>query len=163
VFLVRAWGFSPQAFHVLFDQLHVMPIGARQSQADRDPMGFGQQAAFDTPFGAVGRIGACFFPLPAALWSSLHPYSTSSNRSPSTHQTVPPRLSTTLEILRRPPILETDHAPWNGDTNRSRPTRPTDTRSAARRKSHRHTADPESAASPHRSDGCCGASGALAR
>src|SRR6185295_15629411 len=139
-FLARAGAFHYQAVHGLFDQLHVMPIGTRHSQADRDPLGFGQQAAFDAPFGAVGGIGAGFFPLRAALWSALRPYSTSSNRSPSTPQTVPPRLSTTFERPRRPPRLETEHAPWNGDTTRSRPTRPTDTRSAARRKSHRHTA-----------------------
>ena len=117
--LRRAGAFDYQAVHGLLDQLHVMPIGARHSQADRDPLGFGQQAAVDAPFGAVGRMGAGFFPRRAALSSSLPPYSTRATRSPSNPHTVPPRLSTTLAIPRRPPILETAHAPWKGDTTRS--------------------------------------------
>src|SRR6185503_9943697 len=161
--LGRAWAFHHQTVHGLFDQLHIMPIGARDHQTDRHSVGFGQQAAFDATLGAVGGIGARFFPPRAALSSSPHPCSASSSQSPSGPQIGPPRLSTTSKRPQRPPILGTDHAPWNGDTTRWRPTRPTDTRSAARRKSHRHTADPGSGASPRRSDGGCGASGARAR
>src|SRR5215207_6640490 len=140
-----------------------MPIGACDHQPQRHPVSLGQQAALDAPFGAVGRIGPGFFPPQAALSSSPHPYSTNSSPAPSGHQTAPPQLSTTSGILRLSPILGTDHAPWNGDTNRSSPRPPTDTRYGVRRKSHRHTVDPGSGVSLRQSDAGCGASAAAAQ
>jgi hypothetical protein len=131
-----------------------MPIGARDHQPDRHSVGFGQQAAFDATLGAVGGIGARFFPRRAALSSSPHPCSASSSPALAGPQTVPRPLATAVETLPLSPTAETDHVRWNADTTRWRLRPPTDTRSAARRKSHQHTADPGSAACPHQSDAC---------
>lgn len=141
-----------QTIHGLFHQLHIMPIGPRNDQADRHAVSFGQQTAFDPAFAAVGRIGSRFFPHRVALSSALHPSSTSASPALSAHQTFPRLLATTAGTRLLAPTAETDHARWNADITRWRLRLPTDTRSAARRKSHRHTAGPGSVACHHQSD-----------
>jgi hypothetical protein len=121
-------------------------------------MPLGQQTALDPAFGPVGGIGAGFFLPPAEPSSSPRPCSATSSRSPSARQTVPPLPSTTSGIPLLPPILGTDHAPWNGDTSPWRLRLPTDSPCARHRRWHRRTADREPAAAHHQSDGCSRAS-----
>jgi len=154
VVLGRTWPLHYQALYGLLNQSHVMPIGPCHGQADRYAVSFGQQAAFDTALGAVGGIGPRFFPLQEELLSSPHPCSASSSLALSGHQTVPPRLSITSGRLRPPPILETDHGPWNEDTNRRHLTLPTDSPYARRRKWRRRTADRGLGGVPRQSDAC---------
>jgi len=114
----------------------------------------GQQTALDPALGAVGGIGPRFFPRPAGPSSSRHPYSTTSSPALAGHHTVPRPLATAGETLPLAPTAETDHALWSVDTSPWRLRRPTDTRSAARRKSRRRTVDPGFAACPHQNDAC---------
>lgn len=50
-----------------------MPVGAVHCDRYRDTVRFRQQTAFDATFASIRRIGAGFFPLPMAPWSSHHP------------------------------------------------------------------------------------------
>jgi hypothetical protein len=80
-------------------QFHVMPVRPLNRQSKRHAVAFGQQAALDPAFGAVGRIGAGFFPRRVAPWSSPRPCSARPNQSPSVRQTVlhpPSRVSPEL-------------------------------------------------------------------
>ena len=131
------------------------PIGTPWASVER--------AAFLTPHLARWVDRAPFFSPRAALSSSPHPCSASSNRSPSNHQTVPPRLSTTSEKPRRLPRLGTDHAPWNGDTTRWRPRLPLTPRPQHVENGIGTLPIRVPVASLRRSDGGCDASGARAR
>lgn len=88
LFLTRSQMLQSLVFNALrhagqriLHQLHVVTIGAFDLQPDRNPCRFSQQAALGAAFGAICRVGAAFFPRPAALWSSRH--RVPANSSPS--------------------------------------------------------------------------------
>ena len=54
-------------------QFHVMPVGALQRQSNGDAVALRQQTALDPAFGAIGGVGAGFFPPRGAPWSLPHP------------------------------------------------------------------------------------------
>src|SRR5262249_39397137 len=143
-------------------QFHIMPIGPCDDQAEGYAVRLGQQTAFDPAFGAVGRIGARFFPRPVALSSSPHPDSTSASLVLAIHQIVPPRLATTAKTRRPEPTAEIDHGRWNAGITPWHLTPSTDSRCAARRKSHRRTGSPGCEVCLRQSDACLHAGATLA-
>jgi hypothetical protein len=64
-----------------------LPTGGSHSDRQRYIGGFSKHAAFDATFGAVAWAGACFFPHPAAPWSSPHPAPANSSRCRATRRT----------------------------------------------------------------------------
>ena len=55
-------------------QFHVVPVCSVYSKANGNPCPFTQHRSLNTHFAPVSRVFACFFPHPAGLWSSLHPW-----------------------------------------------------------------------------------------
>src|SRR4029453_16311898 len=122
-------------------QFHVMAIGTLPHQAKGDAVALSQQTAFDPAFGAIGRVGAGFFPLPGVPWSWRRPCLASSSQCPVARQTAPPPFA---RVLRRPPlrpIAETGHARWTWDITRSGSRLPIGIPSGGRKKWHRHSGD----------------------
>src|SRR5262249_54437278 len=95
-----------------------------------------------------------FFPRPAELWSSLHPYLATASLCLSTHRTAPLPPATISGIRPRRPTAGSGHGPWSGDRGPWRPRRPTDSRCAARKRWHRHTADRACVACLRQTGGC---------
>jgi AraC-like DNA-binding protein len=80
-----------------------MAVGAVHRDRYRNTVRFGQQAAFDAAFAAIRRIGARFFPLPAAP-SSLHrPSPATTNQSHRAHRAPATPGARTLQIPRPGP------------------------------------------------------------
>src|SRR5512135_1953551 len=67
-------------------QFPVMAIRAVDGHAEGHPKPLCQHAPLDSPFAAIGRVAAGFFPRLAALWSSPRPYSTTPSRSRRVHR-----------------------------------------------------------------------------
>src|SRR5262245_60944361 len=78
------WPFDHEAVERAPHQFHVMPVGPIDRQPNRYAAAFGQQAALDPAFGAVGRIRPGFFPPRGVPWSSPRPCTASPTPCPST-------------------------------------------------------------------------------
>ena len=79
-----------------FDHFAIMSIRSGNRQANRHTVGVRQQTTLNPPFGPIRRIGAGFFPRPAGLWSSRHPWTAKTSQSLSprhTRQEPSPRVS----------------------------------------------------------------------
>jgi len=90
-----------------FHQFAIMPIGAINRQANRYAMGFCQQTPFNSFFGPIRRIGACFFPRPAGLWSWLRPWIAMTSRCLLIHRNLLGSFPTASGILPPGSTLET--------------------------------------------------------
>ena len=55
-------------------QFHVVPVCPVYRKANGNPGPFTQHRPLNASFAPVSRVFACFFPRPAGLWSSLHPW-----------------------------------------------------------------------------------------
>src|SRR5712691_3467601 len=144
-------------------QFHVMPVGALHRQPNRHAVAFGQQAALDPTFGAVGRIRAGFFPPQAAPWSSRRPCSASASQCPVARQTVPPPLARVSRRRLRRPTPETGRGRWIWHTIRSDSRLPIGSRYGERKTWHRHSGDLVRVDARHQSGGCSPVPGAAVR
>ena len=97
----RFWPFYRNTFYRRLCHFAIMPIRSINGQANRDTACFGQQTAFNTCFGPVRRVWACFFPRPAGLLSWRHPLIAKTSQSLSTHHNLP-GLSSRVSEKRRP-------------------------------------------------------------
>jgi len=91
-----------------FNHFAVMPVRPGNRQTNRDTVGFCQQTALNAPFGPICRIGAGFFPRPAGLWSSRHPWTAKTSQSLSTRHTrqaPSPRVSERRRLVSMPEIV----------------------------------------------------------
>ena len=85
----------------LLYHLHVMPVGAFNSYADRDALRLTEQAALHAAFAAVGGVSPGFFPRRAEPLSSRRPSTAIPSRFPAGHR-IPPVPSSTVCGKRRP-------------------------------------------------------------
>jgi hypothetical protein len=115
-------------------QFEVVPIRPIHGYPDRDACAFRQQAALHAVFGPVCRIGADFFPLPEAPWSSLRPWTATAIPALSNHHIRAIPVSKTSRIPRRVSTLGNAGAPSNCYKCRLRSMHSTDTRFARRTK-----------------------------
>lgn len=83
-----------------------MSIGAVHRDCYRNPVRLGQQAALDTAFAAIRRIGAGFFSLPTVPSSSRHPSTTMPNQSHRVHRVPTSPSARTPRTPRPGPLLE---------------------------------------------------------
>jgi hypothetical protein len=81
--LCRLRSFDRNTGDGFFGHLEIIPVRSVDGNADRDTLSFSEQAPFCPLFCAVNGIRPSFFPLQAALLSSLHPSNRSSSRCPS--------------------------------------------------------------------------------
>lgn len=81
--LCRLRSFDRNTYDGFFRHLEIIPVRSVDGNADRDTLSFSEQAPFCPLFCAVSGIRPSFFPLQAALLSSLHPSNRSSSRCPS--------------------------------------------------------------------------------
>ena len=70
-----------------FNHFAVMSIRSGNCQANRHTVSFRQQTALNASLGPIRRIGTGFFPRPAGLCSSRHPWTAKTNQFLSTHRT----------------------------------------------------------------------------
>jgi hypothetical protein len=119
-----------------FQQHAVMPMGASNHQRQRQTLPVSEQAALDTPFASVGRVGADFFPHPAGPWSSCHPAPASPSQSFRAPRTPVIRPARSAQTPRRRSIRESAGGPTNANTTPWHPVRPTACRCAATAGSH---------------------------
>jgi hypothetical protein len=104
-----------------FDQFLVMHIGAVDGSAHGHATSIGQHRPLDAQLAPIGRIFPCFFPHPAATWSSPRPDSAIANRSRPTRRTLSGQLATAPrtrrfysipENSRESRSLNRTHAAW---------------------------------------------------
>jgi len=91
-----------------FDHFAVMSIRPGDRQANRHTVGFRQQTVLNASFGPIRRIGTGFFPRPAELCSSRHPWTAKTNQFLSTRHTreaPSPRVSEKLRPASTPEIV----------------------------------------------------------
>ncbi len=115
-------------------QFHIVSVRTVNCQADRHAVALGQQTAFDAGFTAVGGIWPGLFPPQAALWSSPHPYSTTTSQCPVVQRTVRRRPARASETPLPRPIRRSGRGRSTWRTIRSRSARPTGRQCAARRR-----------------------------
>lgn len=83
----------------------IMPIRSGNHQANWHTVGFRQQTTLNASFGPIRRIGTGFFPRPAGLWSSRHPWTAKTSQSLSprhTRQAPSPRVSERRRLVSIP-------------------------------------------------------------
>src|SRR5215831_9872968 len=128
------WALDDQAIERRSHQFHVVPVGARHRQSNGDAMAVSQQTALDPAFGAIGGVGAGFFPRQGAPCSWPHPCLASANRCLAVRRTGQPPFA---RVSRRHPLrptAETDHARWTWDLTRSGSRLPIGSLSGGRKK-----------------------------
>ena len=146
-----------------FDHFTVMSIRPGNRQANRHTVGFRQQTALNAPFGPICRIGTGFFPRPAGLWSSRHPWTATTSQSLSprhTRQAPSPRVS---ERRRLASIPESVNARCYSNKSPSRSERSIDSRFSIQRRCRPWPGGRALLAGRRRNDACWDASGAKAR
>lgn len=146
-----------------FNHFAVMPVRPGNRQTNRDTVGFRQQTTLNAPFGPIRRIGAGFFPRPAELCSSRHPWPAKTSQSLSTRHTLEgpsPRVS---EKRRLASILEIVNARCYSNKYPSRSAHSIGSRFAIQRRCRPWPCGPGLSAGLRRNDAYWGASGAKAR
>ena len=91
-----------------FNHFAVVPVRPGNRQTNRDTVRFRQQTALNAPFGPIRRIGTGFFPRPAGLCSSRHPWTAKTSQSLSlrhTHEAPSPRVSEKRRLASIPEIV----------------------------------------------------------
>ena len=122
-----------------------------------------QHTALNASFGPIRRIGAGFFPRPAGLCSSRHPWTAKTSQSLSTrhtHQEPSPRVSEKRRLASIPVIV---NAPCYSNKYPSRSARSIDSRFARQRRCRPWPGDRGLSAGLLQNDAYWGASGAKAR
>ncbi len=136
----------------LLEQHAVMTMRPIDHQRQRQSLTVSEQAALDTPFAAVGRVGADFFPRPTGPWSSCHPAPASPSQSSRAPRTPVIRRARSAQTHRRRSILESVGGLRNANTNRWHRARPTACPCAATAGSHPLRPDPGCAVDGNRAD-----------
>ena len=119
-----------------FHHLAVMPVRPGNRQTNRDAVGFRQQTALNAPFGPIRRIGTGFFPRPAGLCSSRHPWTAKTSQSLSprhTREAPSPRVSERRRLASTPEIV---NARCYSNKYPSRSTHSIDSRFSIQRRCH---------------------------
>ena len=159
----RLWANHRNALQRCFNHFAVMPICPGNRQADRDTVGFRQQTALNASFGPIRRIGTGFFPRPAGLCSSRHPWTAKTSQSLSTRHTreePSPRVSEKRRLASIPEIVNVRCC---SNKCPSRSERSIDNRFAIQRRCHPWPCGPGLSAGLRRNDAYWDASGAKAR
>jgi hypothetical protein len=146
-----------------FHHFAVMPVRPGNLQTNRDTIGFRQQTTLNAPFSSIRRIGTGFFPRPAGLWSSRHPWTamTSQSLSPRhTRQAPSPRVSEKRQLVSIPEIV---NAWCYSNKYPSRLERSIDSWFAIRKRCRPWPGGRALSAGLRRNDACWDASGAKAR
>src|SRR5690606_30384680 len=70
-----------QAIECRLKKFNVVRVGTTYRYAQRNAASVGENRTFGTELTTIGRVLACIFPRPEAIWSSLRPCSASSSQS----------------------------------------------------------------------------------
>ena len=97
----RFWPINWNTLDCFTDHFEVVSVGTVDCEANWNSISLRKQTSLGSAFCAVGRIGAGFFPHPAAPLTSRHPSITKTSRS---------RLKIRTQIIRDARILKT-HPP----------------------------------------------------
>jgi hypothetical protein len=141
----------------------IMPIGPINRQPNRHAGCFGKQTAFNTFFGPVRRVWACFFPRPAGLSSWHHPSTAKTSQSLSIRHSLAEPVPTVSEKHRlwSTPEIASALCCWNKYQSRSR--RSIDNPSAAQKEFRPWPCGRAPSACRHRNDVYLDALAAAAR
>jgi hypothetical protein len=130
----RFWANHRNTLQRCFNHLAVMPVRPGHRQANRHTVSFRQQTALNASFGPIRRIGTGFFPRPAGLCSSRHPWIATTNQFLSTRHTRAAPSSRVSEKLRLASILESVNAPCYSNKCPSRSEHSIDSRFSIQRR-----------------------------
>jgi hypothetical protein len=141
--------------------LHIVPVRASNSQADRHTMPLCQQTTFDAVFAPICGVWPRLSPPQGGLWPVPHPYSPRPSQCPAVRQTAQHRPARAAQRRQRRPIEKSGRALWTWRTARSGAGPPTGSRSVGHRRWHRHSGDPAPGGG-HPQSGACSAARAAA-
>ncbi len=80
--------FDGQVRQCLSHQRHIVPVGRRCHDRQRQARAIGQQTVLGTALSSVARLGVGFSPRPKAPWSSCHRAPATPNRCDATPRTA---------------------------------------------------------------------------
>jgi len=151
LFLRRLRPFYWNTFYRRLCHFAIMSISSINRQANRHTRTFSKQTAFNTFFGPIRRVWACFFPRQAGLWSWRHPSIAMTSQSLSSHHNLPEPSSRVAEKLRLLSTPEIVSGLCCSNKFQSDSARSIDSRSAKQKVSHPLLCDPVLSAFRHQS------------
>jgi len=150
-------------FYRCLHHLAVMAICSIDCQADRHTSCLGQQTAFNTFFGPVRRVWACFFPRQAGPLSWRHPSIATTSLSLSARHNPPEQAPRVSGIVRLWSNSETASEPYCSNKYPSHSRRSIDSRFAIQRRCRPLPCGPALWAFRRRNDGYSSVSATTAR